>query len=164
MVKRRVATSRVLSGGAAGVLALAIAGCSGTQSATPQASASAFLAAWSHQDWAAMRRLTASPPADFTAVNRAAFASLGVTGAAFTPGPLRQAGDTAQQAVTEHLTLGKLGQIKIKTTIDLVNRGGRWLLRWSPSTITPQLGVGDKLELRTSWPVRAFILGAGGTP
>ena len=164
MVKRRVRICRVLSCGVAGVLALAIAGCSGGQSATPQATASAFLAHWSHQDWAAMRRLTASPPADFTAVNQAAFASLGVTAASFTPGPIRQAGDTAQQAVTEHLTLGTLGQVSIKTTIDLVNRGGRWLLRWSPSTITPQLHAGDKLELRTSWPARAAILGAGGAP
>lgn len=163
MVMRRMRTSRVLSGGAAGVLALAVAGCSG-HSATPEAAASSFLAAWSHQDWAAMRRLTASPPADFTAVNRAAFASLGVTAASFSAGPMRQAGDTARQTVTEHLTLGTLGQISIKTTIDLVNRGGRWLLRWTPATITPRLRAGDRLELRTSWPARAPILGAGGAP
>ena len=96
----------MLSGGAAGVLALAIAACSGGgQPATPQTTASSFLADWSHRDWAAMRRLTASPPADFTAVNQAAFASLGVTAASFSTDPMRQAGDTAQQAVTEHLTL-----------------------------------------------------------
>ena len=169
MVKRRVRTCRVLrrgAAGAAGVLALAIAGCSGGggQPATPQPTASSFLADWSRQDWAAMRLLTPSPPADFTAVNQAAFASLGVTAASFSTGPMRQAGDTAQQAVTEHLTLGTLGQINIKTTIDLINRGGRWLLRWSPSTITPQLHAGDKLEVRTSWPARAPILGAGGAP
>jgi len=169
MVKRRVRTCRVLRRGAAGtagVLALAIAGCSGGggQPATPQPTASSFLADWSHQDWAGMRQLTASPPADFTAVNQAAFASLGVTAASFSTGPMRQAGDTAQQAVTEHLTLGTLGQINIKTTIDLINRGGRWLLRWFPSTIAPQLRAGDKLEVRTSWPDRAPILGAGGAP
>ena len=169
MVKRRVRTCRVLRRGAAGtagVLALAIAGCSGGggQPATPQPTASSFLADWSHQDWAGMRQLTASPPADFTAVNQAAFASLGVTAASFSTGPMRQAGDTAQQAVTEHLTLGTLGQINIRTTIDLINRGGRWLLRWFPSTIAPQLRAGDKLEVRTSWPDRAPILGAGGAP
>src|SRR5262249_56593878 len=101
----------------------------------------------SPKDWAAMRRLTASPPADFTAVNQAAFASLGVTAASFSTGPMRQDGDTAQQAVTEHLTLGTIGQINIKTTIDLVNRGGRWLLRWSTSTITTHIGPDDKDSL-----------------
>jgi len=111
-----------------------------------------------------MRQLTATPPADFTAVNKAAFTSLGVTAAAFSAGSMHSDGDTARQNVTEHLTLGKLGQVTIGTTLSLVNRGGKWLVRWTPATITPRLRAGDKLELRTSWPARAAIVGAGGAP
>ena len=41
---------------------------------------------------------------------------------------------------------------------------GKWLVKWSPATIAPQLGTGDQLSLRTSWPARAAVLGADGTP
>jgi hypothetical protein len=41
---------------------------------------------------------------------------------------------------------------------------GKWLVQWSPATIAPQLRPGDQLSLRASWPARAAILGAGGTP
>ncbi len=157
-----------LSISAAGIAAIAIAGCSGSgsqrQPATPQATAASFLADWSHKDWAGMRELTLHPPADFTAVNEAAFASLDVTAASFSTGPMRRTGDTARQAVTEHLTLAGLGQVGIRTTVDLVSRGGRWLVRWTPATIAPGLGTGDTLELQTTWPARAPILGADGAP
>ena len=42
-------------------------------SGMPQTTASAYLADWAQQDWAAMRPLTDDPPADFTSVNQAAF-------------------------------------------------------------------------------------------
>lgn len=111
-----------------------------------------------------MRKLTAHPAADFTGVNQAAFASLGVTAASFSAGPMRTKGDIAREDVTEHLTLAGLGRVSFKTTINLVNRGGRWLVNWTPATIAPRLRAGDKLEARTTWPARAQILGAGGAP
>jgi cell division protein FtsI/penicillin-binding protein 2 len=152
------------------MLAVAIAGCTGSGGgghphvATPQAAAAAFLADWSHRDWAAMRQLTASPPADFTAVNEAAFDDLGVTAASFSADPMRAGATSARENVTEHLTLPGLGQVAIKTTITLISRGGRWLVHWTPATIAPRLGAADKLELVTDWPARAAILGAGGAP
>jgi len=45
-----------------------------------------------------------------------------------------------------------------------VQQQGKWLVKWSPATIAPQLGQGDQLSLQTTWPTRAPILGAGGTP
>jgi cell division protein FtsI/penicillin-binding protein 2 len=158
---------------------MSVAACTGGgQPPTPQQTVSAFLADWSHRDWAGMRELTASPPADFTAVNQAAFADLGVTAASFTMGPAmgpatgpasgpatgstQSASGTAHQNVTEHLTLGALGQVSIRTTISLVISNGKWLVRWAPSTIAPALRAGGKLQVRTTWPARAQILGAGG--
>ena len=52
----------------------------------PQTTASAYFAAWAKQDWAAMQQLVWKPPADFTAVNQAAFTNLGVHRASFAPG------------------------------------------------------------------------------
>ena len=156
---------RVLGAAAAGTLALGVAACTGGgQAPTPQQTASAFLADWSHRDWAGMRGLTASPPADFTAVNQAAFTDLGVTAASFTAAPMQSANGAAHQNVTERLTLGALGQVSIRTTVSLVNRDGKWLVRWAPSTIAPALRAGDKLQVNTAWPARAQILGAGGVP
>jgi cell division protein FtsI/penicillin-binding protein 2 len=111
-----------------------------------------------------MRELTASPPGYFTAVNQGAFTSLGVTAAAFSTGRMQAHGATARQNVTEHLTLGKLGQVSIKTTVNLVSRDGQWLVSWAPSTVAPGLRLGDNLALRVSWPARAPIRGAGGAP
>ena len=41
---------------------------------------------------------------------------------------------------------------------------GKWLVKWSPATIAPQLPAGGQLSLQTTWPARAAILGADGTP
>jgi hypothetical protein len=154
---------RVLAAGATGILALLAVACGG-QASTPPATAGSYLADWSHRDWAGMRAFTASPPADFTAVNQAAFASLNVTAASFGAGPMQTSGDTAQQKVTEHLTLAGLGQVTIGTIIKLVNQNGQWRVHWAPSTIAPPLRTGGKLVLRTTWPDRVPVLGAGDIP
>jgi cell division protein FtsI/penicillin-binding protein 2 len=111
-----------------------------------------------------MRKLTASPPSYFTDVNQGAFTSLGVSAASFSTGPMQTSGTTARQNVTEHLTLRRLGQVSVKTTINLISRNGQWLVSWAPSTVAPGLRLGDTLELRVSWPARAPILGARGAP
>jgi cell division protein FtsI/penicillin-binding protein 2 len=149
------------------VLAIALivaplAACS--SSPGPQATASPYLADWARQDWTAMRQLAADPPADFTSVNQAAFADLTVRQASFTAGTMHTTGAAASEPVTERLTLAGLGVITVKSDLHLVQQQGKWLVKWSPATIAPQLGQGDQLSLQTTWPTRAPILGAGGTP
>ena len=131
---------------------------------TPQATADAYLAAWARQDWAAMQTLISSPPADFTAVNQAAFRALTVRQAGFAAGAMHAGQSAASAAVAERLTLAGLGTITIKSALHLVLAQGRWLVRWSPATIAPPLRAGDQLSLRTVWPARAAVLGAHGTP
>ncbi len=140
-----------------------LTGCSGSPP-LPQATADAYLAAWARQDWAAMRQLTMAPPASFIPVNQAAFTDLTVRQASFTAGVVQVKGSAASEPVTERLTLAGLGVITIKSALHLVLARGKWLVQWSPATIAPQLGPGDRLSLRRSWPARAAILGAGGTP
>ena len=150
------------------VLALTLAaglvtGCSSSPP-PPQTTANAYLAAWARQDWAAMRRLTSDPPADFTSANQAAFRNLTVRQASFAAGPMHTDNSAASAPVTERLTLAGLGTVTIKSTLQLVLVQSKWLVKWSPATIAPHLGAGDQLSLRTTWPARAAILGADGTP
>jgi len=140
-----------------------VAGCSSSPP-KPQTTANAYLAAWARQDWAAMRRLASDPPADFTAVNQAAFRDLTVRQASFTAGTTRTSNSAASTPVTERLTLAGLGTITISSALHLVLTQGKWLVRWSPATIAPQLRAGDHLALQTTWPARAPVLGAHGTP
>src|ERR1700749_1355292 len=52
----------------------------------PDGTASSYLSDWSRQDWAGMQQLVTDPPANFTAVNQAAFTGLTVQQASFTAG------------------------------------------------------------------------------
>ncbi len=140
-----------------------LSGCSGSPP-MPQTTANAYLADWARQDWAGMRQLTSDPPADFMPVNQAAFSNLTVRQASFSAGTMQTKGSTASAPVTERLTLAGLGTVTIKSALHLVLQQGKWLVKWSPATIAPQLGASDQLSLRTTWPARAAILGAHGTP
>jgi len=158
-------------GNRAGAAAVALAamlaggllnGCS--SSPQPQTTASAYFAAWAKQDWAAMQQLVSQPPADFTAVNQAAFTELGVHQATFTPGTVASSGSTATEPFTERLALSGVGTVTIKSTLHLVQVQGHWLVNWSPATIAPPLRAGDQLSVQKTWPARAVILGQGGAP
>jgi hypothetical protein len=74
--------------------AVGLSACGGSSS-TPQATLKAFLAAWQKRDWPLMRRQVATPPADFAAVNGAAFSALSVTTARFSAGRVTRTGATA---------------------------------------------------------------------
>jgi cell division protein FtsI/penicillin-binding protein 2 len=155
---------------AAAVLAIAVAlglsACGGSSS-TPQATLKAFLAAWHTGDWAAMAQQVATPPADFRAINAQAFSALGVTdgrGAQFDAGKVTKRRNTASAPVDERFALAQVGTWATSTTVKLVDRKGRWLVSWSPTTINPALHAGDRLLIGRNWPARAPILGAAGEP
>jgi len=144
-------------------MGLALAGCGGSSS-TPQATLHSFLADWGRADWPAMRRLVSAPPADFTAVNDAAFRAIGVRGATFTAGRITESGSEAHARVTERFALPGVGTWSPATTVRLVQHNGRWRVAWSPATINPALHAGEHLVATETWPTRAPIVGAGGTP
>jgi len=139
-----------------------LTGCSSP--ASPQPTAHSYVADWARRDWAGMRRLVDSPPADFAAVNAAALTDLGVGSASYVAGRLKTSGTTAREPLTQHLTIPGLGTITITTVLHLVQRSGNWRVSWTPATIAPQLKPGGRLALQTTWPSRAAILGAGGVP
>ncbi len=154
----------LLSATAATMLGAALLGGCSSSPPMPQTTAKAYLAAWARQDWASMRQLTSDPPADFTSVNQAAFHNLTARQASFAAGLVHTNNAAASAPVTERLTLAGLGTVTIKSALHLVLVQNKWLVKWSPATIAPHLGAGDQLSLQTTWPARAAILGADGTP
>jgi cell division protein FtsI/penicillin-binding protein 2 len=142
---------------------VALSACGGSSS-TPQQTLHRYLAAWSHGDWPAMRKLVATAPATFTAANAAAFSALGVTGAIFDAGRVSQSGAKAQARVTESFTLPHAGTWRTATTVRLVQRNDIWKVAWTPATINPALRGTERLATVRDWPPRAGITGAGGAP
>ena len=164
---RRAPVPRLRAGlTAAGALLMAGAGLVACSSGpTAQNVAQSYLSDWARRDWPAMRALVDSPPGDFTAVNAAALTDLGAKQASFRPGRLAVSGSTAREPVTERIPVPGVGTIAIATSLRLTSSPGRWLVRWSPATIAPQLTrPGDRLSLEVTWAPRAQITGAGGAP
>lgn len=143
------------------MLTAGLSACSGSSS-SPQASLSAYLAAWSQQQWSQMSKLVERPPADFVDINKSAWSDLGVRSAKFSPAPVARRGPAATSALTTHLTLAGFGQLDLHSTVKMADVSGHWLVEWSPSTISDQLGAGDSFSVTHQWPPRAQILGAGG--
>ena len=159
--RRRPAAAAAAVFGSTVLVTGLLSACSGS-APQPETTASAYLSAWAAQHWAVMRGLVSNPPADFTAVNQAAFTNLSVRQASFTAGSLKATGTTAAEPITERLALAGLGTITIKSELHLVQATGKWLVKWSPATIAPQLGPGDQLSLQKTWPARAAIEGKDG--
>jgi cell division protein FtsI/penicillin-binding protein 2 len=148
---------------AAVVAVVALAGCGGSSS-TPQATLHSYLTAWSHGDWAAMRKLVAAPPATFTTANAGAFTALGVKTASFSAGRVTQKNAKAHARVSQSFALPLVGAWRTATTVNLVQRNGIWKVAWTPATINPALHGTDRLASVKDWPPRAGITGAGGAP
>jgi cell division protein FtsI/penicillin-binding protein 2 len=156
VIRRRVTATVAVVAAVVG-----LAGCGGSSS-TPQATLHSYLTAWSHGDWAAMRKLVATPPATFTAANADAFSALGVRTASFSAGRVSQKGSKAQARVTESYALPRVGAWRTATTLHLVQRNGVWKVAWTPATIHPALSGTERLATIKDWPPRAGITGAGG--
>ena len=159
---RRRGRPAVAAGLAALLAGPLLAACS--SSPTPDATARSFLADWARRDWAGMRDLVRSPPADFAAVNAAVLSNLSVRRAVYQGGRVRVSGLTAREPVTERLALAGLGTIVVHPVLHLSEVDKTWVVNWSPATIAPQLQPGGTLSLQLNWPARAPILGADNQP
>jgi cell division protein FtsI/penicillin-binding protein 2 len=109
-----------------------------------------------------MNRLIEHPPADFTSVNTAALSDLGVTRASYLAGAITESAASGTAQITEVLELAGIGDWVVHSKLALIERSGRWLVKWSPTTIDPSLTSGAHFSIETTWAARAPILGAGG--
>jgi cell division protein FtsI/penicillin-binding protein 2 len=148
-----------------GVVALSgvLAGC-GTSAPGPSGTVDQYLAAWGHQDYRSMERLVSKPPADYVSFNRQAASGLRLTTATYHAGTISSSGSNATVRITSHLVLGALGPLTLHSTLRLSDASGNWRVVWSPRSIVSSLGPGDTVTTTVTWPARAAILGAGGTP
>ncbi len=130
--------------------------------ARAEAVAGDYLAAWSQQDWTAMRLLAGDPPADFASRHVVWAAELGVVGAELTAGQAVVSAATATVPFQAALDLAGLGRWEYEGRLDLVRSGSDWLVDWSPTTLHPLFGPGLKWEVERTWPARAPILDRNG--
>jgi cell division protein FtsI/penicillin-binding protein 2 len=154
---------------AAALLILVLTGCGASSGASSGSDArqtlDRYLVAWDHRDWAAMRPLLTGAPHTFMRDDARSLSTLGVTHAHFAAeGIDRLAPGSIRAQVAVQVQLRGLGMWRTTTSISLTSRGGRWLVRWTPSIIDPRLTVGGRLALVRSWPARGEILGAHGIP
>jgi cell division protein FtsI/penicillin-binding protein 2 len=131
--------------------------------AEPDPVAAAYLEAWGRKDWPAMQAQVAAAPADFTAQHTAMLESLRVTRASFEPGAATVRDDRAEVPFQARLALRALGDWSYQGVLRLVRRDDRWRVDWSPATLHPDLGPGQRLQRTRSWPERAQILAADGS-
>jgi cell division protein FtsI/penicillin-binding protein 2 len=136
----------------------------GDRHTSPDATVAAYLTAWSNRNWAAMQALVDRPPAEFAAVHQRVVTDLRLAGAEYRPGLVRIHGSAADAAYTGHLVVGGLGPWDVAGVVHLQRHANQWRVEWSPATIHPALPAGGHFARDRTWPTRAAILGAGGTP
>ena len=167
-----VTARRRARAGTRGVLAVAggvvaasglLAACGGG-AAGPDGTVSQYLAAWGHQDYRAMERLVAKPPADFVSFNRRVASDLRLTTATYHQGAVTTNGSGATAAVTGHLELGTIGSLTVHSALHLSDATGSWRVLWSARSILPSLGPGDSVATTVTWSARAAVLGSGARP
>jgi hypothetical protein len=124
----------------------------------------AFVSDWSARDWAAMAKLTLDPSADLATVNANVLSDLGVTEARYSAQAAVTLKSRATARLTERFRLGDLGPFTIHTTLALRLLHSHWRVQWSRSTIDPALGKTGHFAVSLTWPHRAAILAADGSP
>ncbi|GAA2380161.1 hypothetical protein GCM10010404_40680 [Nonomuraea africana] len=128
---------------------------------SPEATAEAFLSAWSRQDYAAMKALVNEPPATFTGTYQRFFKDLRVTSAAFEVGEPRQENEEGRIVPFT---------AELRGAVDWTYEGrlavgewdGAWKVAWSTTAVHPDLGHDDAFKVVTSEPETAAITAADG--
>ncbi len=141
--------------------AFLLAACGG-HSGSPRTTAESFVAVWNDGDWVAMSSFVARPAPGFASSGPAVTAGLNATNVTHALGAVVKTGSSATAAVVSRYALPGIGTWNVPSTVNLVDRSGRWLVDWSPSAIDPALKTGDHLEFTRTWAPRAPILGARG--
>jgi cell division protein FtsI/penicillin-binding protein 2 len=150
---------------AAALIALgAFASLATRGSENPAETANAYLSAWEETDWRLMRKLVANPPRTFEAENRSFFEVLHVTGADFSVDEVDEHDGRARARFTASLRLEGLPSWRYRGALTLIRANGEWRVEWSRSALHPALRPGLRIDRERTWPERAPILAADGTP
>lgn len=146
------------------LVAAAVPACASGGSG-PTDAIDAYLRAWSRQDYAAMAKHLARPPAGFEDYQRALLAELRVTRAEHErTGNVEEHGARATATITNRFTSEPFGDWESKGELTAVERAGDWKVRWSRRQVHRALSETRQITMTIDWPDRAPILGAGGVP
>jgi hypothetical protein len=153
----------------AGILALVVAALSvgfadgfGSE-ASAEPTVQAFLLDWQQGRYAQAAALTDGARTKVAAQLTAAYADLDATNAFFAMGHVQQHGNTAVAEYKATVDLAQPGQQWVYTgRFQLTQRGGHWVVDWTPAVINPGLAAGDRLAVVTTFPPRAQVENSGG--
>ncbi|MFI6292985.1 penicillin-binding transpeptidase domain-containing protein [Nonomuraea sp. NPDC050790] len=133
---------------------------------TAERTADAYLAAWSANDYAAMKELVADPPKDFVQwherlrrdlkVERQTFTAIR-TGGVFAA----TAADLGYETFGARL-VGRGPDLDYEGKLNLVEKDRRWKVAWTPATLHPDLKPGRTLRLEMGEDESVPVLAAGG--
>ncbi|MGW5261069.1 penicillin-binding transpeptidase domain-containing protein [Microbispora sp. NPDC004025] len=124
---------------------------------SPEETARDFLAAWSRSDYAAMRALTADPPAGFESTYRRFHDDLKLTGQRFQVTAVQEETVRFRARLTGPLPVSYDGRLR------LVERDRSWKVAWTPAAVHPRLTGGLRAKLTTVPAERAPVTAADGT-
>lgn len=130
---------------------------------SPEETAARFLTAWSRSDYAAMRELTADPPAAFEDWYRRFHDDLKPTARRFRVTGTGEADGSEGERVRFRAELSGPVDFSYDGVLRLVEHDRAWRVSWSPAAIHPRLTPGRRIRLTTLPAERAPITAADGT-
>ncbi|GGS79435.1 hypothetical protein GCM10010156_42680 [Planobispora rosea] len=136
---------------------------------TPEETARDFLAAWSRQDYPAMRALAVGPPDDFERWYRRFRSDLKLSGTRFevtgTGGTAAGTGEDTSTGTAVRFRARLEGPVdwSYDGSLTLVEHERTWRVRWSPAAVHPRLREGTRVRAVTAEAEPAPVLAADGT-
>jgi cell division protein FtsI/penicillin-binding protein 2 len=124
----------------------------------------AYLRAWTRRDYTTMAKLVDQPSAPLASSDRKFVSDLGVRSVEHVAGTLTQTKDRATVPLTNRYVIATFGAFSTRGVLTLRRTNGHWLVVWSPQQVATALRAADRVATTLTWPTRAPILGAAGTP
>lgn len=133
--------------------------------AKPDDVARKYLELWQAGDFAAAALLTdAKNPADVVEAHEATSKSMRASKITVTPGLVEVAGDNANAAFTVKYELPGLGDWSFDNELPLQRVQDKWVVKWIPAVVYPDLLAGQRLARTRSLPARGDLLDSAGKP
>ena len=121
-----------------------------------------FVGAWRRGRYDRLARLTTDPGAPVARTHRQLLRATGDQRVELDAGDIRMRVDQAWMPVTVSLEVAGLGPWRYDTRVTAVPAGNGWSVAWSPETVHPELGSGQRFQRVRRWPPRGMVLAEGG--
>jgi cell division protein FtsI/penicillin-binding protein 2 len=147
-----------------GVAVVGIRLVRGGESSAARRAVDGFLGAWSRGDTAAMAEGLDHPPPDLESLVASLSRSAPGSTISVRTTTVTSAGSHATATYHAHVDIGGFGGFDWNGQIALAAVNGNWRVQWSPDVLFPGLTDGQRLVVHKTWPTRAPILDASGSP